>query len=79
MGLEEAGAALAVEMEHFRHRLGWHDLEGPVQQALQGRTEHGQLSGPVHDSDSEPGATHQRLKRRRVDRRERGGKALLGR
>jgi hypothetical protein len=68
MGLEEAGAAFAVEMEHFRQRLGWHDLEGPVQQALQGRTQQGQLSAPVQDSDSEPGATHQRLERCRVDR-----------
>lgn len=78
MRLKEKGAALAVEMEHLRHRLGRHGRERSLQQLLQARTEHRQSAGPVHDRHGEPRATHQRLERGWIDRGDRGGEVVLG-
>jgi hypothetical protein len=64
VGLEETRTTLAVEVGHLRERLGWYDLERPVQQVLQSPTQRcsTRLSmencpGCVQDSDGKTGAT----------------------
>jgi len=53
-------------VEQLRERLGWHDLERAVEQALKSRLSMDNCPDASR-SYCKTGATHQRLKRCRVD------------